>query len=85
MTLGLVRTLTLGLVRTLTLALVTTLTLVDRELEFDLDLSHFRYVLEKYNALSWLNVDPVMQDRKSCLPINHVLLLQMYYAFKNYV
>ena len=44
-----------------------------------------RYVLEKYNALSWLNVDPVMQDRKSCLPINHVLLLQMYYAFKNYV
>jgi len=44
-----------------------------------------RYVLERYNALSWLNIDPLMQDRKSCLPIHHTILLQMYYAFKNYI
>ncbi len=45
----------------------------------------FRYVLERYNALSWLNLDPLIQDRKSCLPIHHNILLQMYYAFKNYI
>ncbi|CAF1058208.1 unnamed protein product [Brachionus calyciflorus] len=44
-----------------------------------------RYVLERYNALSWLNIDPLMQDRKSCLPIHHSILLQMYYAYKNYI
>lgn len=44
-----------------------------------------RYVLERYNALSWLNIDPLTQDRKSCLPLHHTTLLQLYYAFKNYV
>jgi len=44
-----------------------------------------RYVLERYNALSWLNIDPLSQDRKSCLPLHHNVLLQMYYAFKNYI
>ncbi len=44
-----------------------------------------RYVLERYNALSWLNIDPLNQDRKSCLPLHHTLLLQLYYAFKNYI
>lgn len=44
-----------------------------------------RYVLERYNALSWLNIDPLTQDRKSCLPLHHTVLLQLYYAFKNYV
>ena len=44
-----------------------------------------RYVLERYNALSWLNIDPISQDRKSCLPLNFTTLLQLYYAFKNYI
>jgi len=37
-----------------------------------------RYVLEGYNALSWLSVDSVTRDRKSCLPLHIQLLLQMY-------
>jgi mediator of RNA polymerase II transcription subunit 13 len=44
-----------------------------------------RYVLERYNALSWLNIDPLTQDRKSCLPLHHSILLQLYHAFSNYV
>jgi len=44
-----------------------------------------RYVLERYNALSWLNIDPLTQDRRSCLPIHHTTLLQLYYAFKNFI
>ncbi|TRY70349.1 hypothetical protein TCAL_02438 [Tigriopus californicus] len=38
-----------------------------------------RYVLEGYNALSWLNLDSDGQDRRSCLPV-HVQLLQQIYA-----
>ncbi len=38
-----------------------------------------RYVLEGYNALSWLSLDPVTHDRNSCLPA-HVQILQQMYA-----
>eukprot|EP00095_Tigriopus_kingsejongensis_P006785 maker-scaffold794_size96255-snap-gene-0.18 protein:Tk06785 transcript:maker-scaffold794_size96255-snap-gene-0.18-mRNA-1 annotation:"thyroid hormone receptor-associated" len=38
-----------------------------------------RYVLEGYNALSWLNLDSDGQDRRSCLPI-HVQILQQIYT-----
>ena len=37
-----------------------------------------RYVLESYNALSWLSVDSVTRDRRSCLPLHVQILLQMY-------
>uniref|UniRef100_A0A671RT58 Mediator of RNA polymerase II transcription subunit 13 n=1 Tax=Sinocyclocheilus anshuiensis TaxID=1608454 RepID=A0A671RT58_9TELE len=37
-----------------------------------------RFVLEQYNALSWLTCDPATQDRRSCLPIHFVVLNQMY-------
>jgi Mediator complex subunit 13 C-terminal domain len=40
----------------------------------------FRYVLEGYNALSWLVLDPLTHDRKSCLPIHVQALLQLYHA-----
>ncbi len=41
---------------------------------------YFRYVLEGYNALSWLVLDPLTHDRKSCLPIHVQALLQLYHA-----
>merc|ERR1719422_1798763 len=37
-----------------------------------------RYVLEGYNALSWLSLDFENHDRRSCLPIHVQVLLQMY-------
>lgn len=37
-----------------------------------------RYVLETYNSLSWLTVDPASGDRRSCLPVHMVVLVQLY-------
>ncbi|XP_077995263.1 mediator of RNA polymerase II transcription subunit 13-like isoform X2 [Glandiceps talaboti] len=37
-----------------------------------------RYVLENYNALSWLTADPSTNDRRSCLPIHLVTLMHLY-------
>ncbi|KAK1786371.1 hypothetical protein P4O66_017608, partial [Electrophorus voltai] len=52
-----------------------------------LDSSHtsdvLRFVLEQYNALSWLTCDPATQDRRSCLPIHFVVLNQMYNFIMN--
>ncbi|KAG5844434.1 hypothetical protein ANANG_G00162480, partial [Anguilla anguilla] len=42
-----------------------------------------RFVLEQYNALSWLTCDPATQDRRSCLPIHFVVLNQMYNFITN--
>ncbi|MGH0159948.1 UNVERIFIED_CONTAM: hypothetical protein FKN15_046227 [Acipenser sinensis] len=42
-----------------------------------------RFVLEQYNALSWLTCDPATQDRRSCLPIHLVVLNQMYNFIMN--
>ena len=40
----------------------------------------FRYVLEGYNAMSWLVLDPQTRDRVSCLPIHVQALLHLYHA-----
>ncbi|XP_036436074.1 mediator of RNA polymerase II transcription subunit 13-like isoform X4 [Colossoma macropomum] len=42
-----------------------------------------RFVLEQYNALSWLTCNPATQDRRSCLPVHLVILIQMYNAILN--
>ncbi|KAL3057490.1 hypothetical protein OYC64_007876 [Pagothenia borchgrevinki] len=42
-----------------------------------------RFVLEQYNALSWLTCDPATQDRRSCLPVHFVVLTQMYNFIMN--
>ncbi|XP_064152375.1 mediator of RNA polymerase II transcription subunit 13-like isoform X1 [Anguilla rostrata] len=39
-----------------------------------------RFVLEQYNALSWLTCSPASQDRRSCLPVHLAVLTQMYNA-----
>ncbi|XP_050307755.1 mediator of RNA polymerase II transcription subunit 13 isoform X2 [Anthonomus grandis grandis] len=39
-----------------------------------------RYVLEGYNALSWLALDPNTKDRLSCLPIHIQVLVQLYHT-----
>lgn len=42
-----------------------------------------RFVLEQYNALSWLTCDPATQDRRSCLPVHFVVLNQLYNIIMN--
>ncbi|CAL1546108.1 unnamed protein product [Lymnaea stagnalis] len=44
-----------------------------------------RYVLENYNSLSWLTFDPVLNDRRSCLPVHFVVLMQLYHALHTFV
>ncbi|KAH9525637.1 Mediator of RNA polymerase II transcription subunit 13-like [Bulinus truncatus] len=44
-----------------------------------------RYVLENYNSLSWLTFDPVINDRRSCLPVHFVVLMQLYHALHTFV
>ncbi|XP_048479651.1 mediator of RNA polymerase II transcription subunit 13 isoform X3 [Plutella xylostella] len=39
-----------------------------------------RYVLEGYNALSWLALDDSTHDRLSCLPIHVQVLMQLYHT-----
>ncbi|XP_054714520.1 mediator of RNA polymerase II transcription subunit 13-like [Uloborus diversus] len=39
-----------------------------------------RYVLEGYNSLSWLSLDPSTHDRRSCLPVHIQVLMQLYQA-----
>lgn len=39
-----------------------------------------RYVLEGYNALSWLALDPATADRVSCLPLHVQVLMQLYHT-----
>ncbi|BES95592.1 Mediator of RNA polymerase II transcription subunit [Nesidiocoris tenuis] len=38
-----------------------------------------RYVLEGYNALSWLALDSNTRDRLSCLPVHMQVLMQLYH------
>ncbi|CAB3370318.1 Hypothetical predicted protein [Cloeon dipterum] len=40
-----------------------------------------RYVMEGYNALSWLALDHNSKDRLSCLPVHVQVLMQMYHMF----
>ncbi|XP_072944044.1 mediator of RNA polymerase II transcription subunit 13 [Epargyreus clarus] len=39
-----------------------------------------RYVLEGYNALSWLALDGTTHDRQSCLPLHVQVLMQLYHT-----
>lgn len=39
-----------------------------------------RYVLEGYNALSWLALDANTKDRLSCLPVHVQALMHLYHA-----
>ncbi|CAH2073116.1 unnamed protein product, partial [Iphiclides podalirius] len=39
-----------------------------------------RYVLEGYNALSWLALDGTTHDRRSCLPLHVQALMQLYHT-----
>lgn len=39
-----------------------------------------RYVLEGYNALSWLALDDTTADRVSCLPLHVQVLMQLYHT-----
>lgn len=39
-----------------------------------------RYVLEGFNSLSWLSLDPSTHDRRSCLPVHIQMLMQLYQA-----
>uniref|UniRef100_A0AAR5PM40 Mediator of RNA polymerase II transcription subunit 13 n=1 Tax=Dendroctonus ponderosae TaxID=77166 RepID=A0AAR5PM40_DENPD len=39
-----------------------------------------RYVLEGYNALSWLSFDSNTKDRLSCLPVHMQVLVQLYHT-----
>lgn len=54
-------------------------------LDSNLTCDVLRFVLENYNALSWLTMDPVKNDRRSCLPVHFVMLMQMYHAINAYV
>ncbi|XP_078599270.1 mediator of RNA polymerase II transcription subunit 13-like [Branchiostoma floridae x Branchiostoma japonicum] len=47
-------------------------------LDSNLTCDVLRYVLESYNALSWLTYDPVRRDRRSCLPVHMVVLTKLY-------
>ncbi|XP_076453407.1 mediator of RNA polymerase II transcription subunit 13-like [Babylonia areolata] len=44
-----------------------------------------RFVLANYNSLSWLTYDPVTNDRRSCLPLHKLVLMQMYHALQTYL
>ncbi|GFS56681.1 mediator of RNA polymerase II transcription subunit 13 [Nephila pilipes] len=49
-------------------------------LDSNLTTDVLRYVLEGYNSLSWLSLDPSTHDRRSCLPVHIQVLMQLYQA-----
>ncbi|XP_022252364.1 mediator of RNA polymerase II transcription subunit 13-like isoform X2 [Limulus polyphemus] len=49
-------------------------------LDSNLTTDVLRYVLEGYNALSWLSFDSATNDRQSCLPLHIQILMQQYHA-----
>ncbi|UXI14674.1 Citron Rho-interacting kinase [Sarcoptes scabiei] len=49
-------------------------------LDSNLTTDVLRCCLEGYNALSWLVLDPVTNDRLSCLPIHIQALMQLYHT-----
>ncbi|XP_036342501.1 mediator of RNA polymerase II transcription subunit 13 [Rhagoletis pomonella] len=51
----------------------------DHPLDSSLTADVLRFVLEGYNALSWLALDSNTHDRLSCLPINVQMLMDLYY------
>ncbi|XP_015784141.1 mediator of RNA polymerase II transcription subunit 13 isoform X2 [Tetranychus urticae] len=49
-------------------------------LDSNLTTDVLRYVLEGYNSLSWISLDPATHDRLSCLPIHIQILMQLYHT-----
>ncbi|RWS17807.1 Mediator of RNA polymerase II transcription subunit 13-like protein [Dinothrombium tinctorium] len=49
-------------------------------LDSNLTTDVLRYVLEGYNSLSWISLDPSTHDRMSCLPIHIQILMQLYHT-----
>lgn len=49
-------------------------------LDSNLTTDVLRYVLEGYNMLSWLSLDPHSHDRQSCLPLHIQNLMKLYHA-----
>lgn len=41
-----------------------------------------RFVLEAYNSLSWLTIDPTTNDRRTCLPVHMLALSQICQSFE---
>jgi mediator of RNA polymerase II transcription subunit 13 len=54
-------------------------------LDSNLTCDVLRYVLETYNALSWLTIDPATGDRRSCLPAHILLLMQLCRGFETFL
>ncbi|KAK6638178.1 hypothetical protein RUM44_008606 [Polyplax serrata] len=51
----------------------------DHPLDSQFTTDVLRYVLEGYNALSWLALDSNTHDRLSCLPVHVQVLMQLYH------
>ncbi|XP_055343642.1 LOW QUALITY PROTEIN: mediator of RNA polymerase II transcription subunit 13-like [Paramacrobiotus metropolitanus] len=49
-------------------------------LDSNLTVDVLKYVLESYNNLSWLVLEPGSRDRRSCLPQHMQVLVQLYFA-----
>ncbi|XP_053203411.1 mediator of RNA polymerase II transcription subunit 13-like isoform X2 [Panonychus citri] len=49
-------------------------------LDSNLTTDVLRYVLEGYNSLSWVSLDPATHDRLSCLPTHIQILMQLYHT-----
>lgn len=54
------------------------------QLDSNLTTDVLRYVLEGYNSLSWLALNPKTYDRQSCLPVHMQNLLQLYHVMESF-
>ncbi|XP_049817024.1 mediator of RNA polymerase II transcription subunit 13 isoform X3 [Aethina tumida] len=55
-------------------------TVTSHQLDSQFTTDVLRYVLEGYNALSWLALDSNTKDRLSCLPVHMQVLVQLYHT-----
>ena len=53
------------------------------QLDSNLTTDVLRHVLEGYNSLSWLSLNPRTFDRQSCLPVHMQCLLQLYHLVES--
>lgn len=54
------------------------------QLDSNLTTDVLRHVLEGYNSLSWLALNPKTFDRQSCLPVHMQNLLQLYHLVESF-
>lgn len=54
------------------------------QLDSNLTTDVLRYVLDGYNSLSWLALNPKTYDRQSCLPVHMQNLLQLYHLMESF-